>query len=782
MDSDRVARWRAVAQRHRGSRMRLTRPRWRRGPGWRAGLAAAAAAVACVGTVVARAQTAAADIEARIDALLARMTLEEKIGQLQQLDGEANGNARPEHAGLARKGRLGSTLNVRGAARVNALQKVAVEESRLKIPLIFAFDVIHGYRTVFPIPLGEAASWDLAAIEEAAAIAAAEARAAGVQWTFAPMVDIARDARWGRIAEGAGEDPWLGAAIARARVRGFQGTDASAPDRMAACAKHWVAYGAAEAGRDYAATDVPEHTLRTVYFPPFRAAVDAGVLTVMSAFNALNGVPASANPWTLTDVLRKEWGFDGLVVSDYNSIIELRNHGVAADEREAARLALKSGVDMEMVSRSYASHLAELVKSGEVGLDVLDEAVRRVLRLKMRVGLFERPYADEARERSTLLSAKHREAARRIAARSMVLLENEGDVLPFPTNLSRVAVIGALADDRESTLGNWIGDGRLEDTVTVLAGIRAALPDADVRYARGVPVDVAALMPGSAAAIEAEKKASAGITEAVAVAREAEAVVLVLGESGAMSGEAASRADIGLPGRQLELAAAILDLGKPTAVVLMTGRPLALQELSDRAPAILLAWLPGTEGGNAVADVLFGRVNPGGKLPVTFPRVTGQVPIYYSQLRTGRPPVEKEKYTSKYLDVPWTPLYPFGHGLSYTRFELRDLRLSANRIGRDGKVEVSVEVVNTGRRPGDEVVQIYVQDVVASVARPVRELRGFERISLEPGRSRRVTFTLGPDAFGFLDASMRWVVEPGTFHIWAGTSSTSGLQATLQVE
>jgi beta-glucosidase len=723
-------------------------------------------------------QRSKTDLEARIEALLARMTLAEKLGQLQQLDGEANGNYRPEHLDLARRGLLGSTLNVRGAARVNALQKAAVEGSRLKIPLIFAFDVIHGYRTIFPIPLGEAASWDLAAIERSAAVAAAEARATGLQWTFAPMVDIARDARWGRVAEGAGEDPYLGSAVARARVRGFQGTDYSQPDRVVACAKHWVAYGAAEAGRDYNTTEVSERMLRTVYFPPFKAAVDAGVGTFMSGFNDLNGIPASGNRWTLTDVLRREWNFDGLVVSDYNSVIELVNHRFARDQAEAARRALTAGVDMEMVSRSYAANMARLVEEGRVPIAAVDEAVRRVLRIKARAGLFERPYADEALERATLLKAEFRQQAREIAARSMVLLKNDG-VLPLSPSIRRLAVVGALADDAENMLGNWTGDGRKEDVVPILRGIKEALsPATVVTYAKGVRVDLDVLDPAKTGDDSADR---AAIAESVEHAKQADAIVLVVGETGAMSGEAASRTSLSLPGRQLDLAERLIATGKPVAVVLVNGRPLAIPEVAARAPAILEAWFPGTEAGHAVADVLFGKVNPGGKLPVTFPRTVGQVPIYSAHKSTGRPPSEKEKYTSKYLDAHWTPLFPFGHGLSYTTFALSDLAVSPATIPSSGSVAVSVNVRNTGSRPGDEVVQLYVEDVVASVTRPIAELKGFERVTLAPGQSRKVTFTLDPSELGLYDENMKWVVEPGEIRVRVSNSSVGGMTASFEV-
>ena len=737
-------------------------------------------------------------IERRIDALLARMTLEEKLGQLQQLDGHADGRYREEHLELARKGLLGSTLNVRGVKNANELQRAAVEESRLKIPLLFGFDVIHGYRTVFPVPLGEAASFDPKTAERGAQVAAAEARSAGVHWTFAPMVDIARDARWGRIVEGAGEDPFLGAAMAAARVRGFQGSDYSAPDRVVACAKHWVAYGAAEAGRDYNTVDISERTLREIYFPPFKAAVDAGVGTFMSAFNDLNGVPTSGNRFTLTDVLRGEWKFDGFVVSDYESVREMINHRYAADEPEAARLGLTAGVDMEMVSRLYNRHGAQLLSSRRIRTADIDEAVRRILRIKFRAGIFERPYADESRERAALLNPEHLRAARESAARSMVLLKNERDTLPFSKELRTIAVVGPLADDPKAPLGSWTGDGRPEDTVTLLAGVKAAVsPRTRVLHAKGVAIDVRGATGNydapppdasnaggtnvaSAANTEAARLATTptspdSIAEAVRVARDADAVIIAVGETAEMSGEAASRTSLDLPGRQLELIEAIHRTGKPYAVVLMNGRPLTINWPAENSPAILEAWFPGTQAGHAIADVLFGDVNPGGKLPVTFPRHVGQVPIYYSQKSTGRPPTD-QKYTSKYLDVPVTPLYPFGHGLSYTQFRLSDLQVGGRSIRPDGRVVVTVEVENAGGRAGDEVVQLYVRDVASSVTRPVRELKGFERVTLQPGERRRVSFTLTAEHLGSLDQRMRFTVEPGEFRVFVGTSSVGGLE------
>ncbi len=715
----------------------------------------------------ASALAAQATIERRVNDLLARMTLEEKLGQLQMLDGLAEGVYRPEHPEMIRKGLLGSTLNVRGAKRTNELQRIAITESRLKIPVLFAFDVIHGYRTIFPVPLGEAASWDPAAVERAASIAAAEASAAGVRWTFAPMVDIARDPRWGRIVEGSGEDPYLGSVMAAARVRGFQGRDYSAPDKVVACAKHWVGYGAAEGGRDYNTTEISENTLRNVFFPPFKAAVDAGVGTFMSAFNDLNGVPTSANPFTLTKVLRGEWKFDGFVVSDYTSVQELINHGIAANGAEAARLALTAGVDVEMVSRLYNQRLPRLVKEGKVPMAVIDEAVRRVLRIEFRLGLFENPYADEARESRLILSREHLDAARETAARSMVLLKNERETLPLGKDLKSIAVIGPLADDQVNPMGSWTGDGRKEDVVTLLAGIKAKVaPITRVSYAKGCDIN---------------SDRVEGIAEAVRAARESDAVIIAVGESAEMSGEAAARSSLDLPDRQMDLVKAINETGKPYVVVLMNGRPLTINWIAENSPAILETWFAGTQAGNAIADVLFGNVNPGGKLPVTFPRAVGQVPIYYNHKNTGRPPDANNRYTSKYYDLPWTPLYRFGYGLSYTQFRLTNLQLSAERVRPDGRLTVSVEVENTGKRAGDEVVQLYLRDVAASVTRPVKELKGFQRITLRPGEKRRVEFTLTPEHLGFWNQENRFVVEPGDFKVTVGNSSEGGLEAIFAV-
>jgi beta-glucosidase len=708
-----------------------------------------------------------ATTEARINALIARMTLAEKLGQLQQLDGESDGKFRPEHLDLIRKGLLGSTLNVRGAQRTNQLQHVAMDESRLKIPVLLGFDVIHGYRTIFPIPLAEASSWDPTLAERSASIAAQEARDAGLRWTFAPMLDIARDPRWGRITEGAGEDPYLGAAFARVRVMGFQGSDYSAPDKILACAKHWVAYGAAEGGRDYNTTELSENTLREIYFPPFKAAVDAGVGTVMSAFNEINGVPASANQFTLTKVLRNEWKFDGFVVSDYTSVKELINHGVAANDQDAARAALNAGVDMEMVSRLFNQHGPALLKEGKVSPAAIDEAVRRILRIKFRLGLFDRPYTDEARESTSLLKAESLSAAREIAGRSMVLLKNEAQTLPLDKNIRSLAVIGPLADDRRAPLGWWAGDGREENTVTALAGIRAKVsPQTKVGYAKGCDV---------------KDESNAGFAEAVALARKSEVAIVFVGESADMVGEAASRSSLDLPGRQMDLVKAIHETGKPTIVVLVNGRPPTIAWIVEKAPAILESWMGGTQAGNAIADILFGDVNPGGKLPVTFPRTVGQVPIYYNHKNTGRPPEANNRYTSKYLDVPWTPQFPFGYGLSYTQFKITNLQLSSQNIRANGKLTVSVEVANVGKRTGDEVVQLYIRDVAASMTRPVKELKGFQRVTLQPGEKRRVEFVLTREQLSFWNREMRFVVEPGEFKIMVGSNSEDVIEASFQV-
>ncbi|MFA6435135.1 MAG: glycoside hydrolase family 3 N-terminal domain-containing protein [Elusimicrobiales bacterium] len=698
--------------------------------------------------------------------LLARMTVREKLGQLQQLDGPSEGGYREEHLKLAREGGLGSTLNVRFAANVNKFQKEAVENSRLGIPLLFAFDVIHGFRTIFPIPLGEAAQWAPELAERCAAAAAAEAYAAGLKWTFAPMLDIARDPRWGRIAEGAGEDPYLGAAMAAARVRGFQGADFGAPGKVMACAKHWVGYGAAEGGRDYNSADLSQTSLRNIYYPPFKAACEAGVATVMSAFNDLNGVPSSANESAIGGVLRKEWKFGGFVVSDYTSVKELILHGLAEGPEDAALKALRAGVDMEMVSTLYRDELPAALSGGKLSMKTLDAAALRVLEAKFRAGIFEHPYIDPKLEASAFKTPPALELAEEAALKSLVLLKNEGGLLPLDPAVKKVAVIGALAAGRAEMLGSWAGDGKPEDAVSLLEGVRETVSTGTiVVYSSGCPVN-------GGTDEEFEKAAAA--------ASDADVVIVAVGESADMSGEAASRAFLSLPGRQLELLERLKKTGKPVVAVLFNGRPLELGRLDANIPAVLEAWYPGVAGGRAVARTLFGLANPGGKLPVTFPRTVGQVPIYYNHRNTGRPPNAANKYSSKYLDSPVEPLYPFGYGLSYSSFALSGLALTPSTIAPDGAVKVGVEVLNLSSRTGDEVVQLYIRDLAGSETRPVRELKGFQRVTLAPGEKKRLTFELGPAELGYY-YSGGFAVEPGLFRIYVSTSSEGGLEAALTV-
>ena len=707
-----------------------------------------------------------------VDSVLARMTLAEKLGQLNQPSGAGiatgpGGGERATRMAELRRGGIGSFLNVVGADTTRALQRIAVEETRLHIPLVFGLDVIHGFRTVFPVPLGEAASFDPSLAERAARIAATEAAAAGIDWTFAPMVDIARDPRWGRIVEGAGEDPYLGTLFAAARVRGFQGNDLSATNAIAATAKHFAAYGAAEGGRDYNVAEVSERTLRDVYLPPFYGAACAGAATFMASFNEIAGVPSHANRHLLTDILRNEWKYDGMVVSDYTGIWELINHGVAADSAQAAELGVHAGVDMDMVSELYVRKLAASVAAGRARQADIDEAVRRVLRFKYRLGLFKEPYGrrDAARERTAMLTAASRAAAREAARRSIVLLKNEQSTLPLRKDLGSLAIIGALAVDSNVVLGNWGALGRREDAVPVLDGIRHAVSSqTTVTYAAGAS-------PTSTD--------TTGIAEAVRVARGADAVVLVVGETADMSAEAESRSTLDLPGAQQQLADALRATGKPIVVVLMNGRPLSIERLQETMPAILETWFLGVEAGNGIADVLFGDANPGGKMPVTTPRAVGQVPIHYDHKNTGRPPVATEKWTSKYWDIPFTPLYPYGFGLSYTTFAISAPRLSATTIGAADSLRVAVEVTNTGNRAGDEVVQLYVRDDVGSVTRPVMQLRGFQRTALAPGERRTIYFTLSVRDLAFYDLAMRRVAEPGTFHVYVGPNSRDVQAATF---
>ncbi|HEX6179116.1 MAG TPA: glycoside hydrolase family 3 N-terminal domain-containing protein [Thermoanaerobaculia bacterium] len=697
-------------------------------------------------------------VDQRVDALLKRMTLDEKIGQLIQYTA-----GKEELQTHIASGAVGCVFSVGTAEQVNELQRVAIEKSRLKIPLLIAHDVIHGSRTIFPIPLGMAATWDPSSVEEAARIAAREASAIGIRWTFSPMVDIGRDPRWGRVAEGAGEDPYLGSVMAAAYVRGYQGNDLSAPDSILACAKHFAAYGAAEAGRDYNTTDMSERTLREVYLPPFKSAVDAGVWTIMSAFNALNGVPASANRWLLTDVLRNEWKFRGIVDSDYDAIIQLKNHGVAGSDQDAALQAIRAGVDMDMVDATYLT-LAEAVRDRSLPQSAIDTAARRILRAKFALGLFENPYADPERARTAVLTPGNLEAARRIATKSIVLLKNDGGILPLSKNIGTLAVIGPLADSQKDLLGSWGAHGREDEVTTLLTAVRTKVSaETKVVVAKGVDV-----LEGT----------DEGVAEAVNAAQSSDVVLLVLGERGTMSGEANSRVFLNLPGRQQELLEAVMKVGKPVALVVMAGRPLTIPWAAENVPAIVWPWFAGTQGGPAIADVLFGDVNPAGRLPMSMPRSVGQIPIYYNALPTGRPENPKDHYTSKYIDSPNDPQWPFGYGLSYTTFEYSDLRVSEPK-GRG--VTVSANVRNSGTRAGDEVVQLYVNDPVASTSRPVRELKGFQRITLAPGESRRIEFTLSESDLTFW-GSKGWKFEPGTFRVWIAPNSAAGIEGKFELK
>ena len=704
-------------------------------------------------------------IDRRVDSLLALMTLDEKVGQLVQYSGTS-----AEKEKLLRQGKIGSFLNIVGARATRELQLIAVEETRMKIPLIFGLDVIHGYRTTFPIPLATSCSWDLGMIEKSERIAAVEATAAGQNWTFSPMVDIARDPRWGRIAEGAGEDPFLGAAVAYARVRGLQGSELQSPTSLLACAKHFAAYGGAEGGRDYNTVDIPERTLREIYLPPFKAAVDAGAGSLMCSFNEIAGIPNSANRKLLTDILRGEWKFGGFVVSDWNSIGELIPHGVAANLKDAAVLGLKAGVDMDMEADAYHDFLATAAKEGSVSEAELNEAVRRVLRMKFRIGLFDNPYknCDPEREKRDLLTASHREAARAMAQRSIVLLKNNDRFLPLSKATKTIAVIGPLADDKGSPLGPWHTQGKPEDVISVLEGIKSKIGvTARVVHARGC---------------EVEKPATDGFAEALNIARTADVVVAVVGETETMSGEAASRSHLGLPGSQEDLVRALQATGKPLVVTLMNGRPLAIEWIAQNVLAILETWFLGVEAGDAIADVLFGDYNPSGKLTTSFPRTTGQVPIYYNHKRTGRPASDSLHYTSKYIDLENTPLFPFGYGLSYTSFTYSQLELSSKTLKEGGNLLVNVTVKNTGNRSGEEIVQLYTGDEVASVTRPVKELKGFQKITLSPGESRRIQFTLTAEHLKFYDRNMKWTIEPGAFSVYVGPNSAEGLESRFDVE
>lgn len=734
-------------------------------------------------------QAASAQSEAarRVEALLQKMSLAEKIGQLNQVGGAAFAPG-PKAEEQIRKGGAGSVLWLNDTKRFNELQKIAVQESPSGIPLLFALDVIHGYRTIFPVPLAMAASWDPEVPEKSQTVAAREARAAGLHWTFGPMLDICRDARWGRIVEGAGEDPCLGSAMAAAQVRGFQGDDISDPERLLACAKHFAGYGYSDGGRDYDPVYLSETQLRNSVLPPFKAAVEAGVATFMSAYMDLNDVPASGHRWLLRQVLRDEWGFEGFVVSDAFAVGNLVIQGHARDRRDATLRALKAGLNMDMSSYTYVENAADLVAKGELTEAEIDELARPILTLKVKMGLFENPYVDETLLEQVVARPEHRQASRWAALRSMVLLKNEGGLLPLKKDIKKIAVIGPLADSMQATEGSWMVFGHKPAAVTVLAGIRAKLPESEVTYAPGpeirrdIPSWFESVMAGETRKpAQSPEDAEAAFQTALESARAADQVIMVLGETDLMAGEAASRASLDLPGRQEELLKAVVALGKPVALVLLNGRPLSINWAAENVPAILEAWEPGTEGGNAVADILFGDFNPGGKLPVTFPRKGSHAPLYYARNLTHSPE-GSPMYNPRYWDGLPVPLYPFGYGLSYTTFAFSNLKVSSPQVKVGGSVTVSVDVTNTGSAAGDEVAQLYIHQKWGSDTRPMRELKGFERITLQPGETQTVAFELGPKQLGYWSANAgRWIQDAAAFDLWVGGDSQATLRADLEV-
>lgn len=714
-------------------------------------------------------------LEQKVDSVISLMTLEEKVGQLVQFTGSFDtGTQTPKpkegHEELIRQGRIGSLLNIFGAEETKRLQKIAVEESRLKIPLIFGLDVIHGFKTTFPVPIAEASSWNPELVEFSARMQAIEASAAGIHWTFNPMVDIARDPRWGRIVEGSGEDPYLGSVIAAARVKGYQGNDLSAENTILACAKHYAAYGAAEAGKDYNTVDISKRTLREIYLPPFKAAVDAGVGSLMASFNEIGGVPSSINKFLMSKILRDEWKTDAFVVSDWNSIGELIPHGVAKDLKHAAELAIKATVDMDMESNAYFNHLVQLVNENKIDIKLIDDAVRRILKAKFKLGLFDNPfkYCNEEREKNIVLSKELIEASKKVALESIVLLRNENNLLPLKKSLKSIAVVGPLANSKSDPLGPWHQQGNPNFVVTVLEGIKNKLGDkVKINFAEGC-------------SINGDDKSK--FNEAIEAVKTSEVAIVVVGESSEMSGEAQSRATLDLPGVQEDLIKELHKTGKPIIVVLMNGRPLTINWISENIPAILETWFLGIQAGNAIADVLFGDFNPNGKLPVTFPKHVGQIPIYYNHKNTGRPyRPDNPRFTSFYNDFTIEPLYPFGYGLSYTTFEYSNLKLSKKQIQKDETLKVSIDIRNTGNYEGAEVVQLYIRDLVGSVTRPVKELKDFRKIYLKPGESKTVEFIITPEKLKFYDINMNYVVEPGDFKIFVGKNSVDVLEESFTV-
>lgn len=726
-------------------------------------------------------------IDHQVDSLLSMMTLEEKIGQMNQYNGfwdvtgpaPAEGDASLKYENL-RKGLVGSMLNITGVEEVRKVQKIAVEETRLGIPLLIGFDMIHGMKTMSPIPLAEAASWDMEAIEKSSQIGAREAAAMGINWTFAPMVDIGRDARWGRVMEGAGEDTYLVSQIAKARVRGYQGENLSDPLTLAACVKHFAGYGFSESGRDYNTVEVSRVTLHQVILPPFKAALDAGARTVMNSFNDLDGVPATGNSYLQREILKGKWSFGGLVVSDWGSIGEMVNHRVAKDGKEAAKMAVLAGSDMDMESYLYVSHLKELVESGQVKESLIDDAVRRILRLKFELGLFDNPYlyCDEQREQEIVGSEEHVAGVLEMAKKSIVLLKNEQNLLPLKKSGLNIAVIGPLPEDKDSPLGSWRGEADPNSAISVLEGLNE-YPDNKYNFAKGA--DLVLEQPVFLKEVKLNTTDRSGFAQAIQAARSADIVIAVMGENGFQSGEARSRSEIKLPGLQQELLEELVKVNEKIILVSMSGRPLDLSWADEHLPAILQVWHLGSQSGHAIAQVLYGDYNPSGKLPMSFPRNVGQLPLYYNQKSTGRPfnPGDDIVFWSHYSDVPNDALYPFGHGLSYTSFSYSDLRAE---VLENQQVKIKVNVKNTGPREGEEVVQLYLHDHFSSLTRPVRELKGFQKISLQPGEVKSLEFLLGKEELGFFDGEGNLQVEPGEFTVMIGGSSKAELALKFEID
>ena len=724
----------------------------------------------------------------KVEDLLEKMTLDEKIGQLNQYSGfwDVTGPA-PTEGSSAKKyqnlkaGLVGAMLNVKGVKNIYKLQKIAVEETRLGIPLLFGYDIIHGYKTISPIPLAEAASWDLQAIQKSAEIAAEESASAGINWTFAPMIDVTRDARWGRVMEGAGEDPFLGSKIAAARIKGFQG-NLSSNKNIIACAKHFAGYGFSEAGKEYNTVDVSNETLYNIIFPPFKTAVNSGVRSFMNAFNQLNGVPATGNKFLQREILKNQWSFPGFVVSDWGSIKELVTHGFAKDSLQAAEIAINAGSDMDMESSIYINHLATLVKNGKIKETTIDDAVKRILKVKFELGLFDNPYkyCNEVYENATVGKPAFHEAVLDMAKKSIVLLKNEGNLLPLKKEGQKIAVIGALASDKNSPLGNWRLAADDNTAVSVLEGLQKYKGN-QLTYARGAEVVTGETSFAKEVAVNTTDKS--GFVEALEIAKSADVVIMVLGENGYQSGEGRSRSDIGLPGVQQELLEAVYQVNKNIVLVLNNGRPLAIPWAAEHLPAIVEAWQLGTQSGHAIAQVLYGDYNPSGKLPMTFPRNVGQLPLYYNYKSTGRPDPEKDKgvvFWSHYIDEKHTPLYPFGYGLSYSKFEYSNLKLDKTTFSDGERIAVSVDITNNSRVAGKEIVQWYIRDLVGSFARPVKELKGFDLVELKPFETKTVNFIINEETIQFYTSNSKWEAEKGEFKVFVGGNSETTIMADFQ--